>query len=171
MIAREVEVERTPKGNRVTFYTDEYVAIEDGVEYEFSKAKKKRSLDANGLFWSLVGQIAKALSEDKWMIYLALLKSYGKFTYLCVRPNAVEAVKKQWRETEVVGEVEINGQKAVQLLCYYGSSTYDSKEFSHLIDGTISEMHMMGLPTPDDERIERAIRELEKNEQRIHQAT
>ena len=86
--------------------------------------RESRSKDANAMMWACIGQIANALNTDKWEIYLKMLKRYGQFTHMCVKPIAVDAIKRQWRECEIVGEVEINGKKAVQMLCYYGSSTY-----------------------------------------------
>ena len=124
--------------------------------------RERRSLDANKLFWHCVGEIAKDRRADKWEIYLFLLRRYGKYTYICVKPHVVEAVKKQWREVEEIGEIEINGEKAVQLLCYFGSSTYDTAEVSALLDGTMSEMREMGLTPPADEDIVRSLKEWEK---------
>jgi hypothetical protein len=126
--------------------------------------REKRSLDANALLWACLSDIAKAMPPpaDKWDVYLLMLKRYGKFTYICVKPNVVEAVKAQWRECEVVGEVNINGQKAVQMLCYFGSSTYDTKEFGRLLDGVISEMKEMGLEAPASEEMRRALEQWER---------
>ncbi len=123
------------------------------------KFKQKRSLDANAMLWACLSDIAKAMNPpvDKWKIYLRMLREYGKYTYICVKPNVVEAVKAQWRETEVVGDIDINGKKAVQMLCYFGSSTYDTKEFSVLLDGVISEMKEMGLPTPTSKEMQKAL--------------
>ena len=73
---------------------------------------KKRSLDANGLLWACLGEMAVATRADKWDIYLTMLKRYGKFTHVCIKPEALEDLKRQWRETEVVGELTINGKKA-----------------------------------------------------------
>jgi len=128
------------------------------------KYREKRSLDANALLWVCLSKIANAMDPpaDKWDIYLQMLKRYGKFTHICVKPNVVDAVKAQWRESEVLGEVNINGQKAVQMLCYFGSSTYDTKEFSRLLDGVISEMAEMGLETPASEDMRRALEIWEK---------
>ena len=48
------------------------------------------------------------------------------------------------------------------MLCYFGSSTLDSKEFSVLLDGVISEMKEMGLEIPMQSDLKRVIEEYEK---------
>ena len=126
------------------------------------KYRKKRSLDANALLWHCLGEIASSLQADKWDIYLQMLKRYGKYTYICVKPNMVDAVKAQWRESEVIGEVNINGSEAIQMLCYFGSSTYNTKDFSVLLEGVISEMKEMELETPLSEDMKRALEEWDK---------
>lgn len=131
--------------------------------FDISEHKEKRSLSANGLLWSCLGEIAAALRTDKWDVYLQMLKRYGTYTYICVKPNMVEAVKKQWRECEELGHVDIKGQDSVQMLCYFGSSTMNSKEFSVLLDGVISEMKELGIPTPAEKDLDRALREMEKS--------
>ena len=127
--------------------------------WELKEHKEKRSLDANGLLWACLQEIAQALDTDKWTIYLQMLKRYGKFDYVIVKEKAVEAMKRQWRELEEVGEIDIHGQKAVQLLCYYGSSTYNTKEFSVLLDGVISEMREIGLTPPPDHQTEELLKQ------------
>ncbi len=128
-------------------------------KYTEKKEYDIRSDRANRLLWACLSDIAKSMNPpaDKWDIYLLMLKRYGKFTYICVKPNVVDAVKAQWRECEVIGEVNINGQKAVQMLCYFGSSTYDTKEFSRLLEGVISEMQEMGLETPASAEMQRVL--------------
>lgn len=116
-----------------------------------------RSLDANKLMWASLGELAKARNEDNWSLYLEMLRKYGEFTYICVKPNAVESVKKQWRETQEVGTVNINGEESVQLLCFFGSSTYDTVQFKRLLDGLFNEMAQEGLPTPDDMERQKAL--------------
>lgn len=119
--------------------------------------RKKRSKDANALLWACLGDIAAALRADKWDIYLRMLKRYGKYTYICAKPEVVEAVKAQWRECEELGPISINGAEAVQLICYFGSSTYNSAEFSILLDGVIDEMKELGLAIPLSEEVERSL--------------
>ena len=80
---------------------------------EIEEYKEKRSNDANRLLWHCLSKIAQAMNSpvDKWEVYLQMLKRYGKFTYICVKPNVVDAVKAQWRECEEIGKVNINGEK------------------------------------------------------------
>lgn len=128
------------------------------------KHRESRSLNANALLWKCLGDMAKQENVDKWDKYLEMLKKYGKYTYICVKPNVVEAMKKQWREIEVIGDIDINGTKAVQLLCYFGSSTYDTKEFSVLLDGVIQEMINAGLTPPIPQDLEKALEQWEKTQ-------
>lgn len=154
----------------LTFETVELPDIFDktrdkDLNLEIKQHRNHRSKDANALLWECIGRIAMALRADKWDIYLLMLKRYGQYTYIVVPPNAVEMVAKQWRECEVIGDININGRDGVQMLCYYGSSTYDTKQFSVLLDGVISEMKEIGLTAPTSEDMRRSIEEWEKQSQ------
>ena len=67
----------------------------ESLDIKVVKHRKKRSLDANALLWACLGDIASALRADKWDIYLKMLKRYGRYTYICVKPGVVDAVKAQ----------------------------------------------------------------------------
>lgn len=129
---------------------------------EIKQFREGRSKDANALLWACIGEIAVALRTDKWSVYLLMLKRYGQYTYICVPPQAVDMVKRQWREVEEIGDIKINGRDAIQLLCYYGSSTYNTQQFSVLLDGVISEMKEIGLETPTSEDMRRSLEEWER---------
>jgi hypothetical protein len=131
--------------------------LEDDTVYDVVPHREKRSLNANGLLWACISEIANKIGHDKWSVYLNMLKSYGQYTYVLCKPHAVAKMKEIWRETEEIGEVDVNGQKSVQLLCYYGSSTYTTKEFSRLLDGVIQEMKNIGLEPPPSEQMKEAL--------------
>ena len=135
-------------------------------QYEVKEYHKRRSTDANALLWHCLGQLAVVMRTDKWQVYLLMLKRYGKYTYILVPPKAVEATQKMWRESEVLNTVNVNGRESVQMLCYYGSHLYDSKEFSVLLDGVISEMEEVGLAPPPSSEMRRAIERMEREEQK-----
>lgn len=134
---------------------------------EFKEYKARRSLDANALLWACIGEIAGAITADKWTVYLMMLRRYGQFVRIAVPAAEVDNIRKQWREIEVVGEYG----GVTELLCYYGSSTYDTKQFSILLDGVISEMKEMGLRAPDSGTMRRTLaawaKKKEKEEQGV----
>ena len=136
--------------------------IDKDLDINFSKHRRHRSLDANACLWACIGDIAKVLHQDAWEVYLLMIERYGKFTHILVRPEVVEAVRAQWRETKIVGETTVDGNPMIQMLCYFGSSTYNSAEFASLLDGVISEMKEMGLETPTSEEMRALIAELER---------
>jgi predicted house-cleaning noncanonical NTP pyrophosphatase (MazG superfamily) len=112
---------------------------------EVKQHREKRSLDANGYLWVLLQQIAEAVKSSKDEIYLQMLERYGVFTHIVVQKKVVERIKKEWRTVRDLGEITVNGKTGIQLQCYFGSSTYDTKEFSVLLDGVISEAKELGI--------------------------
>ena len=93
------------------------------------------------------------------------LKRYGKYTHILVKQEALEDIKALWRETQEVGK----RGNMVELLCFFGSSTYNSAEFSKLLEGVISDMKDLGLVPPPSSDMRRAIEELEAREKRKRQ--
>ena len=61
-----------------------------------------------------------------------------------------------------LGDIDINGSNAVQMLCYFGSSTLDTKEFSVLLEGVVSEMKEMGLTPPPSKEMRRCLEQWQK---------
>lgn len=119
---------------------------------EVKTYRHKRSLNANSYFWLILSEMAAILHTTKDELYLVMLERYGVYTHLIVKPNVVERVKEEWRTVRELGEVIVNGAKGVQLQCYFGSSSYDSKEMAILIDGVVQEAKELGINTmPSDE--------------------
>lgn len=146
-------------GQKITFALSqdgrsEYEAIKDKPDLviEVKPYRKRRSLDANAYLWVILAKMADALKTNKDELYLQMLERYGVFTHLIVKPKVVERVKAEWRTVRELGEVTINGQTGIQLQCYFGSSTYDSKEMATLLDGVVSEAQELGIETmtPDE---------------------
>lgn len=130
------------------------------LDIKLEKAKKKRSLDANAMLWACLADIAKASGMTNWDAYIYELERYGKFTHILVKREALSDIKKLWRETKEVGERD----NMVELLCFFGSSTYTSSEFSRLLEGVISDMKDLGLVPPPSEDMRRTLEALEKKE-------
>ena len=120
---------------------------------EIKQHRERRSLDANAYLWVLLQQLAEVLDTTKDELYLQMLERYGVFTHIVVKPQVAERVKQEWRTVRELGQVTVNGKSGVQLQCYFGSSTYDSREMAHLIDGVVSECKEMGIETMPEEEL------------------
>lgn len=120
---------------------------------QLKECRKRRSLDANAYAWVLMDKIAQATNSTKDEVYVHMLDRYGVFTHLIVKPKVVERVKQEWRTVRELGEVTVNGTTGIQLQCFFGSSTYDTKEMSRLIDGIVSECKELGIETDTPEEL------------------
>lgn len=150
----------------ITFITDENITgyidkIKDRLLRIAAKQyREKRSLDSNAYAWVLMQKIAEAVHSDKWSVYLLMLEKYSRaFTHIIVRPDVVDRVKEEWRTVRDLGEIAVNGQTGIQLQCYFGSSTFDTKEMSVFIDGLVEECRQLEIETLPPNEIERMKRE------------
>ena len=153
---RLVKCEFSESGKWVaTFQTESPLPlqIDEDLQISLEKWRDKRSLDQNSMLWSYLDQIAEKLRTDRWSVYLKALRDYGKVSYVVVDPKALDYLRATIRETEVLGEIEINGRKGIQVACYHGSSTLNSKEFTRLLDGVLSDAKDLGIEVPEDERM------------------
>ncbi len=117
------------------------------LDVEIKVHRNRRSLNANAYLWVLLSKMAEALKTSKDELYLIMLERYGVFTHVIVKPEAVERVKAEWRTVRELGKGKIGGIEGVQLQCYFGSSTYNTKEMATLIDGVVSECKEIGIET------------------------
>lgn len=118
---------------------------------KIDKYRKKRSLDANALLWKACSAIADSLRTSKDEVYLDMLKRYGQ-TFVCKIPNKhIEVFKKQNKYVEQHESLPPE-ENAQYFRVWVGSSNYDSREMSVLIDGVLSEIREMRIPfmSPDE---------------------
>ena len=87
--------------NVLVIETESNIDIPDGdLDIEIKRYKEKRSLDANAYMWALLRKQALArnnrhMTVTNWDCYLESLKKYGQFTYIVLKPKAVEHFKKK----------------------------------------------------------------------------
>lgn len=127
-------------------------------DYEIRRKRKKRSLDANGYFWSLVSQLAETTGEPKSEIYRRAIKEIGgNSTTVCVKKAAVDNLRKGWARNGLgwISETTPSKIKGCEnVILYYGSSSYDSKTMSRLIDYVIQDCRALGIETMTPEQLE-----------------
>ena len=126
---------------------------------DIKQHRAKRSLDANAMLWSILAQMAAVLNTTKDELYIEVLSHYGVFTHIVVKPEVVERVKEEWRTVRVLGEITVNGKTGIQMQCFFGSSTYDQKEFSVLLNGVIADAKEIGIDIVSESEKQRMLDE------------
>lgn len=116
-------------------------------EYEISKAKEKRSLNANAYAWQLMTQIGNALRLSKETVYLDMLKAYGQGGAISVEERFVDNFKRSYKYHESLGKSELKGKTFEHFRFWVGSSEYNTEEMSVLIDGIVQEAKQLDIET------------------------
>lgn len=121
-------------------------------KYKIEEYKEKRSLNSNSYCWVLIGKIADILRTSKDEIYLIMLKKYGQSELVSVLSNI--NIEGYFKYYEVVGTSMLNNKEFTHYKVFKGSSKYDTREMSILIDGIVQEAKELGIETKSQEEIE-----------------
>lgn len=113
--------------------------------FEIKEKKRRRSLNANAYAWTLIGKLADVLRISKDQCYLLMLKRYGQSEMVSVVSEI--DVRGYFKYYEPVGETELQGKNFTHYRVFKGSSEYDTREMSILVDGIVSECHEVGIET------------------------
>lgn len=125
-------------------------------EYEVKEHKQRRSLDANAYMWVLISKISQMLEIPKDVIYKDLIKGIGVYEVIPIKNEAVDKFCEAWRHNGLGWITETTKSKLdgyTNVLAYYGSSTYNTKEMSKLIDLVVQECNQLEIETKSDEEI------------------
>ena len=131
------------------------------IDIKADKHKKKRSLDANAYFHVLVGKIAEKMTFSKAKMKNILICQYGQVELL---PDGSPLIYKSNAPVEYMMELESIHSIPVKYTddatfykIYRGSHTYDSKEMSILIEGTVADAKEQGIDTMTPNEIQRMV--------------
>lgn len=127
---------------------------ENKLNIELKKWYKKRSNDANSYCWVLCDKIAKELSKDgtvitKEKVYQDNILQIGTFEPMIIEEKAFDNFKRIWKKQGLgflIQEVS-RKDKCIKVHCYYGSSTYDTKEMSLLIELLVDLAKSLNIET------------------------
>lgn len=127
---------------------------ENKLNVELKKWYKKRSLDANSYCWVICDLIAKKLTTNdavitKEDIYKDAISNIGTFQAMIIEEKAFEDFKRIWERQGLgflVQEVS-RKDKCIRVNCYYGSSTYNTKEMSLLIELLVQQAKELNIET------------------------
>lgn len=138
-----------------------YLSDAPDKQYEVEEHHEKRSLSANSYYWTLCSKLAAVLHEKQPVIHNRMIREYGQREIMDgkvvnvlipdteeAERTALEANTYHIRPTSQV----IKGLRNYVLM--RGSSTYDSKEMSVLLDGLVQECKDAGVETLTPDQLE-----------------
>lgn len=120
-------------------------------ELVLKRIRKGRSLDANAYAWVLIDKIAAKLGLKRTEVYKEAIKDVpGVSTLVCTKNEAVDSLVRSWERNGIGWQAECMPSKlegCTNVILYYGSSAYDSKQMSALIDQLVEECKELKLET------------------------
>lgn len=145
-----------------TIYTKQLETIvsefRPNTEWELKPYRQKRSLSANAYLWVLADKLADKLKTTKEKVYRQAIDHVGVFEEIKVTsPEAGQRFKRIWMQnglgwlTKTIDDTTI--------LAYYGSSTYDSKQLSRVIDFLQDECKEQGIETKPQWEVDAMLKE------------
>lgn len=129
----------------------------DDVRVSIQKWRDKRSLDANAYCWKLCTEIANVLTlggavTTKDDVYIQMLKAYGQSDIITIRSDVPP--ERFFDYFDEVGKGMLKGKEYTSYRVTIGSSKYDTREMSILLDGIIHEAKQLGISTMTPKEIE-----------------
>lgn len=141
-------------------FREQYEELKDKeLDIEIKRHREKRSKSANSYMWWLCGEIAKKLDrESSEEVYLEHVLSGSVYKQIEIPEEAHDTLKASWNLHGIgwpfvkVDYAERDGYIIVRL--YYGSSTYNTKQMSRLIDGLVQDAQALGIETKPQEELD-----------------
>lgn len=171
---KDLTINRDGSQNITVTVTGDFRASYDGLrgktlDIDIKAHRNRRSLDANAYCWVLVDKIAEAMHYKKEEVYKNAIRDVpGVSEIICVQNKAVDRLREGWQahglgwQTDTLPS-QIKG--CTNVILYYGSSTFDTKQMSALIDSLIQDAEGLGIETITPAEKERLLRQYgRKNE-------
>ena len=118
---------------------------------ELKEHREKRSLDANAYCFVLISKIAEKTGVSVESIYRRAVREIGgNNTVVCVKDEAVDELCAGWRTKGLGWQTETYPSRlsgCTNVVLYYGSSSYDTKTMSRLIDNVVQDAKSLGIET------------------------
>ena len=136
------------------------LTIQIGLNEEIEVKRKKRSKNSNSYFWELLQQLCLEMNLDVIQEYKKRVKELGIFKQWELDTINVPTFEKIWQDRGIAWfteKVEEIGNKTI-INAYYGSSSYNSKQMSKLIDNLVQDCKQIGIQTLDEIEIEELIK-------------
>ena len=153
----DTEIVLSVKGRVDISELKEIIAKGKRLDCEIKQYRAKRSLDANAYMWQISQKIAEALHCTKEEVYRNAIRAVGQFDMLAMKEEAAEQFIKVWNSRGLgwyAEEMDSKLEGCKKIIAYYGSSCYDTKSMSVLIDYIVDDAKAIGIETLTPSEIE-----------------
>lgn len=136
--------------------------------YEVKEVKKKRSTNANNYFWKLLQELCEVQNLDTIQEYKIRVKELGIFRRFRIEPKDVKTFEIMWQDKGIawfceIADTEYLGSVEFKIInAYYGSSSFNSKQMSRLIDNLVQDCQAVGIETKSKAEIDSLLRSWDK---------
>jgi hypothetical protein len=127
-------------------------------DLEVKEHRKKRSLDANAYAWVLINKLADEMRITPLEVYRQAIQNVGgNYEILPIKEDAADHFKRIWEAKGIgwpcvdMGKSKIDGYRNMR--AYYGSSTYDTRQMSQLIDNLVQDCKALDIETLTPEKL------------------
>lgn len=127
-------------------------------DLEVKEHREKRSKDANAYAWELIGKLAEKMGIKPVEVYRYAVQGIGgNYEMYEVNEEAAEEFKRLWSSQGLgwpcvdIGAAQRPGFR--NLMAFHGSSTYDTKQMSRLIDSLVQDCKALDIETLPPEKL------------------
>lgn len=121
------------------------------VRVEVKEWHEKRSLSANAYMWVLIDKVADKLKQGKTEVYRGYIREVpGISQTVCVVDKAVTALVRGWGHNGlgwIAEELPSKLLGCTNVILYFGSSTFDTRQMSIMLDLVIQDCKELGIET------------------------
>lgn len=131
-------------------FREQYEELKDKeLDFTVKLYRKKHSLDANAYCWALIGKLAEVLYLPASEIYRNAIKQVGIYRDVELKQEAAATIQHIWSEHGIgwIAEKVDEGKGTEIIRLYYGSSSYNTKQMSRLIDYIVQDCKELGIET------------------------
>lgn len=166
----DISIDYTTRKSKISLLLDtkdlnivEQLKNEDKLNVELKKYRKKRSLNANNYFWKILQDLCELAEIDTIEEYKRRVKQLGIFRRFRIEKENINTFEKMWSSQGVawfceIADTEYIGDTEFKIInAYYGSSSFNSKQMSRLINDLVEDCHDYGIETKTAEEINNLI--------------
>ena len=169
-ILQDISIDYKTNKPKITLLLDQRESIssleeikDSKLSIEIKKHRKSRSIDANKYFWKLLQEVCEYKDIDTIEDYRRRVKELGIFKQFKIMEQDVKTFEKIWTDRgiawfcEIADTTYIGNTEFKIVNAYYGSSSYNSKQMSRLIDNLVQDCKAVGIETKSQAEIDSLI--------------